>query len=205
MRVPKDQPRGSRSEDHQEEPAARLNDLESGFAAKASSLVTSPSPIWLWHFASSVLAIPGARPTLQNGRRSPHRQTGSGLDSGRRARNRRVRASPHFADSPRSTPLYAALNVSMRFERRKSLISLAPQPGFEPEGRGFESLPACQSFQVVRRFLLGDPQVWNLRADCFRSSEKRERPTTWRCAKSNERDGARRRNSANNGDCHSPA
>ena len=35
--------------------------------------------------------------------------------------------------------------------------------GFEPEGRGFESLPACQSFQVVRPLSRDDPQVPDLR------------------------------------------
>ena len=41
--------------------------------------------------------------------------------------------------SPHSTLLYAALYGSTGFESRKSLILLAPSPGFEPEGRGFRS------------------------------------------------------------------
>ena len=55
--------------------------------------------------------------------------------------SRNVRRISPF--SPRSTPLYTAPHGSTRSEKRKSLVSLAPQPGFEPEGRGFESLPAC--------------------------------------------------------------
>ncbi len=46
-------------------------------------------------------------------------------------------------------PLYAAICRSLE---RKSLIFLGLGFFFEPEGRGFESLPARHSFQVVSDF-----------------------------------------------------
>ena len=52
-----------------------------------------------------------------------------------------LESSPYFAVFAAPGAALYSLYGSMQLELRKLLISLTPQPGFEPEGRGVESPP----------------------------------------------------------------
>ena len=65
------------------------------------------------------------------------------------------RIGPPTAPGPSTMPLCAALCRSLHGRRAKSPFSLRVGSDFEPEGRGFESLPACHFhglIQMVMRF-----------------------------------------------------
>ena len=79
---------------------------------------------------------------------------------------------------------------------RAPVAQLDRASGFEPEGRGFESLPACQSNQVVRRLLLADPQVRDQRVGALLPGKTLEEPRACAISPGTDRDGDHRRDTA---------
>ena len=63
---------------------------------------------------------------------------------------------------PSWVPLIAGICRYLPARAANSAVSFGVLSGFEPGGRGFESLPACQSFQVVAKIAPIDPPCGSL-------------------------------------------